>query len=392
MLLHRRFLIVLALLFVPTGVLSRGGHGGSSSGSDSDSSSGSGSSGSYSDSDSSGSDDTSSTSSSSDGGTSCTDSHRLDFNDLQPYHYNQYNRDPRAGHASAYSEFDGVFFKGVANFTYTIETPPPNITGLGYPSSGSIKCPVGEQSFRMLGAAWVAGKPPRPAGPKNPIAIGFKAWESNIRLSDIDYSYSVCDQVDLMRFGTTVDMIYSTDKNVSLDAMDAVDLKITQAPENSDMIQFEGVYDLKDWANSERDSRDPEKYENSGLSDQMFYLPAGTCSEGKRLGQVMMRWNGTSVKGSMTNETLQLNLSGTTIAGFGNINMYDPTYTKVNVTFEIAFTGNLDVANSTQVVLTGAASHNESLITFERANSATIPGVSLHLGLLSLLFCSTIFL
>ncbi|KAJ5996859.1 hypothetical protein N7499_006828 [Penicillium canescens] len=391
MLLHRRFLIVLALLVIPTGVLSRGGgHGGSSSSSDSDSSSGS--SGSYSDSDSSGSDDTSSTSSSSDGGTSCTDSHRLDFLDLQPYHYNQYNSDPRRGHASAYSEFDGVFFKGVANFTYIIEAPPPNITSLGYPSSSSIKCPVGEQSFRMLGVAWVAGKPPRPAGPKNPIAIGFKAWESNIRLSDIDYSYSVCDQVDLMRFGTTVDMIYSTYKNVSLDAMDAVDLKITQAPENSDMIQFEGVYDLKDWANSERNSREPEKYENSGLSDQMFYLPAGICSAGEKLGEVGMRWNGTFVKGSMTNETLQLNLSGTTIAEFEIDSMYESTYTKVNVTFEIAFTGTLDVANSTQVVLTGAASHNESLITFKRANSATIPGLSLHLALLSLLFCSTFFL
>ncbi|KAJ5294804.1 hypothetical protein PENANT_c014G01173 [Penicillium antarcticum] len=388
MLLRPRFLTVLALLAVPRGVLSRGGHGGSSS--DSGSGSSSGSSGSYDDSGSSGSDDTSSTSPSSGGGLSCTDSHRLSLEDMQPYHYGQYNRDPRAGHASAYSDFDGVFFKGVAKYKYTITTPPPNITELGKPKVGSIECPTGEQYIRMLGAAWVAGRPPRPAGPENPIAIGFKAWKSNIRLSDIDYSYSVCEKVDLLRFGTTVDLIHDSYDNIT--AMDAVDLNITQASEDSDMILFDGVYDLKDWADSARSKLEPQKYDNSGLSDQMLYLPKGTCSEGSSLGKVMMRWNGTSVKGSLTNETLQLNLSGSMVAGFESTSIHDSSQTKVNVTFEIAFEGILDAANSTQVVLTGAASHNESLVTFERASSATISRVSVYLVLLSLLTFSSIIL
>jgi hypothetical protein len=32
-----------------------------------------------------------------------------------------------------------------------------------------ITCPVGKQSMRMLGAAWVGAKAPTPAGPVNPI-------------------------------------------------------------------------------------------------------------------------------------------------------------------------------------------------------------------------------
>lgn len=389
MLLCRRFLTVLTFLAVPTGVLARGGgHGGSSSSSDS-SSSGGGGSGSYSDSDSSDIDDPSSTSSSTSSGLTCTDSHLLSYDDLQPYHYNQYNRDPRAGHASAYSDFDGVFFKGVASFTYTIETPAPNITLLGTPSSDSISCPTGEQSLRMLGAAWVAGRPPRPAGPTNPIAIGFKAWESKMALSDIEHSYSVCEDVDLMHFGTTVDMMRGNNSYDSLEAMDAVELAITQAPANSDMILFEGMYDLKDWVDSARDPQEPEAYDDSGLYDQMLYLPAKTCSEGTTgLGKVMMRWNGTNVKGSLTNETLQLNLTGSMTAGFERISLYDETDTKVNVTFEIVFTGTLDAANSTQVVVTGAASRNESLVTFERASAAAIPRLSPSLVVLSVLFCS----
>lgn len=35
-------------------------------------------------------------------------------------------------------------------------------------------------------------------------------------------------------------------------------------------------------------------------------------------------------------------------------------------TFDVEFTGTLDRANSTRVVMTGAASWNESLVTFER--------------------------
>jgi hypothetical protein len=34
----------------------------------------------------------------------------------------------RRGHASAYSDWDGVFFKGEASLKYTVITPPNNLT------------------------------------------------------------------------------------------------------------------------------------------------------------------------------------------------------------------------------------------------------------------------
>ncbi|KAJ5351203.1 hypothetical protein N7452_000177 [Penicillium brevicompactum] len=382
MLLRHPFLALLALLAAPTQVLSRGGgHGGSSSGSDSDSDSNSGSGGSSggsSGSDSSGSDDTSSTSDY-EWGTSCSDTYLLNFDDLQPSHYDQYNRDPRAGHASAYSDFDGVFFKGFGSYKYTINVLPGNRTEPDSYILYDLECPVGQQSFRILGAAWVAGRPPRPAGPKNPIAIGFKAWKSNVRLSDIDHSYSVCDDdVDLLHFGTTVDMMHSDDGDDSpTEAMDAVELNITQSPKNPDQILYDGIYDLKDWENSKR-GLEKERFDDAGLWDQMLYLPPSTCRETSgNVGQAMMRWAGTHVNGSMTNDTLELTLSGSTIAGFPRDFSDNSTY--ANVTFAITFTGYLDQANSTQVVLTGAASQNDTLIAFERANGATNQALPLYL-------------
>ncbi|CAG7992433.1 unnamed protein product [Penicillium nalgiovense] len=382
MLFRHPFLTILALLAVPTQVLSRKGGDSSSSDSDSDSSSsGSGSSGS---SDYGDSGDTSSSTTSSSGGPRCSDTHRLDFDDLQPSHYYQYNRAPRRGHAGAYSDWDGVFFKGEANLKYTIITPPNNLTEGDIVSSSLITCPVGKQSLRMLGAAWVGAKAPTPVGPVNPFTLGFKAWESNIRVSDIDYSYSVCENLDLIRLTTTVDWYSggSVEK-----AMDAVALNITQAADNSDKILFDGAYDLKDLADSERNSLEPAEYDNSGLRDQMISLPDGLCSEGRRLGKILIGWpTGTHINGSMTNETLELNFSGSTVAGFERGFAVTDTDTKVNVTFELTFTGSFDAANSSQVVLPGELSHNASLISFERATgSATVTSLSLYYVLLSLL-------
>jgi hypothetical protein len=236
----------------------------------------------------------------------------------------------------------------------------------------------------MLGAAWVGAKAPTPAGPVNPFTLGFKAWESNVRVSDIDYSYSVCENLDLIRLTTTVDWYSggSVEK-----AMDAVALNITQAADNSDKILFDGVYDLKDWADSERNSMEPAEYDNSGLRDQMISLPDSLCSEGRNLGKILIGWpTGTHINGSMTNETLELNFSGSTDAGFERGFAITDTDTKVNVTFELTFTGRFDAANSSQVVLPGASSHNASLISFERATgSATVTSLPLYYVLLSLL-------
>ncbi|KAJ5963905.1 uncharacterized protein N7479_003781 [Penicillium vulpinum] len=382
MLLRHPFVTVLALLAFPTRALSRKDGGGSSSDTDSDSTSYTNS---HSDSsDSSDGDDISSSTSSSSSPLSCTDSHRLNFEDLQPSHYDPYNRDPRRGHASAYSDFDGVFFKGEANLEYTIVTPPTNFTEGDIVSSSLITCPVGRQSMRMLGAAWVAAKAPTPAGPVNPITLGFKAWKSNIRVEDIDYSYSVCKNLDLIRLITTVDLI--TESGVQ--AMDTVALNITQAADNSNKIMFDGVYDLKDWADSKRDLLQPERYDNAGLYDQMITLPDSLCSERKKLGKILIGWpTGTHINGSMTNETLELNFSGTTVTGFEHIYpTWQDTDTKVNVTFEFTFRGSFDAANSSQVVLAGASSHNASLVSFERATGiATATSLSLYCVLLSFL-------
>ncbi|KAJ5143723.1 uncharacterized protein N7515_002510 [Penicillium bovifimosum] len=382
MLIRHPLLVALTLLAVPTGVLSRKGGGGDI---DSDSSSsspgGSGGSSDYDDSsDSSGSDDTYTPSTPS--SVSCTDTHRLNLEDMQPDHYDKYNREPRRGHASAYSEYDGVFFKGEASFTYTIEPVPNKTTEML--SSSKVECPAGERTMRMLGAAWVAARAPEPAGLSNPITIGFKAWESNIRLADIDYSYSVCDKVDVVRLSTTVDWIENDEDEAK--AMDAVELNITQAAGNSDMVEFDGVYDLKSWADSERDDGRPERYDNPGLSDQLIILPEGLCSDGNKLGEIITVWpTGTYFSGSMTNDTLELSMSGSTVTGFKERNRRTPD-TKVNVTFEITFTGRLDAANSTQVVLTGASNDDASLFSFERATGgASAMTMSFHCVLLCFL-------
>lgn len=377
MLLRHPFLTILALLAVPAGVLSRKG-GGDGSSSDSDSSGSSGSS------DSSDSDDTSSSTSSSSGETHCFDTHLLNFDNLQPEHYYEYNQAPRRGHASVKTDWDGVYYKGEAMLKYTIITPPNNSTEDDIVSSTLIECPVGRQSMRMLGVAWVGAKTPTPAGPVNPFTLGFKAWESNVRVSDIDYSYKSCEDPDLMQLTTTVDWFNETSVEK---AMDAVVFDVTQATDNSNKILFDGVYDLKDWADSERDHLEPALYDNTGLWREKISLPDGLCSERSNLGKIIFVWpTGTHINGSMTNETLELNFSGSTIAGFESRSRRQETDTKVNVTFEFTFTGSLDAANSSQVVLPGASSHNASLIAFETVTgSATVISRSLYYVLLSLL-------
>ena len=380
MLLRQPFLTTLALLAVPTGVLSRKG-GGDGSSSDSDSSSSSGSSGT---SDSSDSDDTSSSTSSSSGETHCFDTHVLNFDNLQPSHYYKYNQAPRRGHASVKTDWDGVYFKGDAHLKYTIITPPNNLTEGDIVSSSLIECPVGRQSMRMLGVAWVGAKTPTPVGPVNPFTLGFKAWESNVRVSDIDYSYRLCEDPDLIQLTTTVDWYNETSVEK---AMDAVEFNITQAADNSNKILFDGVYDLKDWADSKRSYLEPALYDNTGLWREKISLPDGLCSERSNLGKIIFVWpTGTHINGSMTNETLVLNFSGSTIAGFESRSGWKDTDTKVNVTFEFTFTGSLDAANSSQVVLPGASSHNASLIAFQTVTgSSTVISRSLYYVLLSLL-------
>ncbi|KGO68566.1 hypothetical protein PITC_069620 [Penicillium italicum] len=128
--------------------------------------------------------------------------------------------------------------------------------------------------MRMLGVAWVGAKTPTPAGPVNPSTLGFKAWKSNVRVSDIEYLYTVCEDPDLIHLTTTVDLYNETSV---VKAMDAVAFNIAQAADNRNRILFDGVYDLKDWADSER----------------------------SYLGKILFPWpTETHFNGSMTNEAL----------------------------------------------------------------------------------------
>ncbi len=209
-------------------------------------------------------------------------------------------------------------------------------------------------------------------------------------VSEIDHSYSVCENVDVLRFGTTVDFMGGSMDYERVQAMDAVVLGISQSSEDADRVLFEGVYDLKTWADSPRDAQEPERFDDAGLWDQMLYLPAKTCKRGSTvLGRVLVGWNGTSVRGSLSNSTLSLNLTGELSAGFERTGYYvgNEEVGKVNVTFEVVFTGTLDGANSTQVVMAGAASRNESLVTFERASAGAFVRISSYLvGLAVLLW------
>lgn len=209
-------------------------------------------------------------------------------------------------------------------------------------------------------------------------------------VSEIEYSYSVCENVDVLRFGTTVDFLGGSMDYERVQAMDAVVLGIRQDPVDKDTILFDGVYDLKTWADSPRDAQEPERFDDAGLWDQMLYLPAKTCERGSTgLGRVIVGWNGTSVRGSLSNSTLSLNLTGEVSAGFERVGMGSYVWSegvgRVNVSSEVVFTGTLDRANSTQVVVTGAASRNESLVTFERASAGAVWRISYYLVGLSVL-------
>lgn len=334
-------LSLLLVLFTPAGVLSRRGSGGSGSSSDIDSNSDD-----YGDSDDS--------SSSSSGSTyTCTDDYLLFVSDLQPAHYENYTF--IFGDPDAYTDWNGVYFQGESFFQYRIRDLPTNYSYYG------ANCPTGTHSIRMLGMAWVGPKAPTPTYLQNPFTLGFKAWQSSKDVADITYSYSFCDtDVDLVHLGTTVDWReYDSDSNDDIEgAIDSVVLNITQAVDNSHEVLFDGVYDLTSLSSSQM------VYSNDGIHDDQIHLPAQACSlKGKILIGIP---TGTYINGSMTNDTLKLEISGSTIAGFADL--YGSSDAQVNVTFHISFEGSYAAANSSQVVTVGGS--GQPLVSFGRATGA----------------------
>lgn len=341
MLSSRILLSLFLVLFIPAGVLSRRGPGGSVSDSDSSSDGGD-----YGD-----SGDSSSTSSS--GGTyTCTDDHLLRVGDLQPSHYSNYSF--IFGHPDAYTDWNGVYFQGESFFQYRIRDVPTNYTYHG------ANCPTGTHSIRMLGMAWVGPKAPTPTYLQNPFTVGFKAWQSNKDVSEITYSYSLCDtDVDLVHLSTTVDWReYGTNYEVD-GAIDSVKLNITPAADDSHEVLFDGVYDLTSLSSAQM------VYANDGIHEDQIHLPAETCN---LKGEILIGIpTGTYVNGSMTNDTLRLDISGTTVAGFGDL--YGSSDAQVNVTFQITFEGRYAAANSSQVVTVGGS--GQPLVSFDKATGGT---------------------
>lgn len=346
---------LLLLLCIPAGVLSRRGFSVSSGDSDSDS-----------DNDSHDYGDSSSTSYSS-SGSACIDDYFLRVDDLQPAHYTNYTF--VYGDTDAYTDWNGVYLQGESFFQYEIRHLPTNYTYHG------TNCPTGTYSIRMLGVAWVGPRAPTPKGLRNPFTLGFKAWQSDKDVSEIAYSYSFCDtNVDLVHLVTTVDWReYSSDSNAVVEgAIDAVVLNITKAADNNQKIRFAGVYDLTSLTEWQMVSSD-------GIHYDQIHLPAQTCN----LGDVLIGMpTGTHVSGSMTNDTLKLDISGSSIAGFRET--YGTTNAAVNVSFRISFEGSYDAANSSQVLKLGQS--GQPLVTFDKATgAASAPATPLFL----MAFCLT---
>ncbi|KAL4755145.1 hypothetical protein BDW72DRAFT_55044 [Aspergillus terricola var. indicus] len=304
---------------------------------------------------SSGSDDSSSS-----GGTYvCSDDHKLTATDLQPSYYLNYTI--VAGDPGAYTDWNGLYFQGEASFDYVIRDLPTNNTYYG------TNCPKDRRSIRMLGIAWVGPKTPTPPDLHNPFTLGFKAWQSDNSIANITYSYSSCDtDVDLVHLKTTVDWreyVRETNRNVE-GALDAVVLNVTQAGNDSHEVQFVGLYDVSSLRSAQT------IFASDGFSEDQIHIPAETCS---MMGDILIGWpTGTMINGTMTNNTLTLSISGTTIAGFGDL--YGSRDEQVQVTFSIAFIGTYDSANSSQVLQVGAS--NQSLVSFERATGDAVAWAS----------------
>ncbi|KAJ5734665.1 hypothetical protein N7533_013068 [Penicillium manginii] len=338
MLLCPPIVLFFAFLSIPARVLSRRGS--------SDSSSDSGTS--------------SDNDSSSRGGTYvCSDDHKLTTTGLQPSYYSNYTI--VAGDPGAYTDWNGLYFQGEASFDYVIRDLPTNNTYLG------TNCPKDHRTIRMLGIAWVGPRTPTPSDLHNPFTLGFQAWQSDNSVANITYSYSSCDtDVNLVQLKTTVDWseyVHETNRDIK-GAIDAVVLNVTRAGDNNHEVQFEGVYDVSSLRSAQT------IIASDGTHKDQIHIPAKTCS---MMGDILIGWpSGTIINGTMTNNTLTLSISGTTIAGFGDLDgSHDE---QVNVTFNIAFTGTYDSANSSQVVQVGAS--NQSLVSFEKATGDAIAWAS----------------
>ncbi|KAJ5514788.1 hypothetical protein N7463_004340 [Penicillium fimorum] len=362
MFFHRTFLAALLFLAIPKGVLSRRGH---DSDSESDTSS---SSDSTSDSDSS---DTT-TSTSPDSGYHCAGAPKLDYYLIGPNHYHTYQDTFEA------SDYDGVYYTGEATFNYKLDVPPvPTTTNFVYTPKAT--CPAGWQSLRMRAVAWVAPKTPGPDGPKNPIAIAFQA------LPNVADSYSTCSNVDIVGFSTTVDWSKTNRTgDTSFEAIDSVKLDIQPTAGNDNMVDFDGVYDISAWKDRPKDLSDPTLFQHGQLWKERLILPAGTCSGGSGREKLDLGYpSGAIINGSLTNETIRLNVSGSVVAWFRDD---EEEHATTNVTYNIVFKGAYDAANSTRILVTGVESSNESLVSFQAPpkGSGSAIGASWNLAVISL--------
>ncbi|EXA31400.1 hypothetical protein FOVG_17298 [Fusarium oxysporum f. sp. pisi HDV247] len=235
--------------------------------------------------------------------------------------------DNAQNHSRGESE-PGSFFKGEASLNFTITA--------GELCGGNSKGPI-----QMLGYAWIGPQPEYPVGPTNSIIIGFKAWESDMSIDEIDESYAYIQeendnycprQPDLFRIITTygwLDTDHSA-KTLIPRAADFMNLSVTEGDGDQATVFFNAIM--------------PDTLDHKPDYKGLFLMPPqGICHSG--LQYKFSLPDRLEMTGSFTNTTLDLTLlgSGNTTAKTSGYETY-----KITAEFNVTFSGVFDGDNSTE--------------------------------------------
>lgn len=341
----QRLFLGLVLFAVPTALAAKKGGGGGdldSSSSDGDSSS-----------------DAEGGSSSTSDTTCSATSDILYKTDLLPINAYNWTSNASGTNGKNPTTYDGSYFQGEASMQWRF--------------TAGRQCQNASGTVRMLAYAWVGPQPPYPAGPTNPLIIGFKAWQSAEALENITFSYDFLDDglycptaPDLVKVQTSAGW---TDFQASVDipradrarAHDVVDLELAADGGRSDTVLFNG-------------SMVPDLKPNPTYSVEIL-LPGSACNRRSRLS--LGYADGVSITGSLTNTTLALSF-----AGEGNVSMLSAPGERPRAMFLITFSGTFDGRNSTRAV---AVKQDTQPMVFWVDNGAIMHGsVSWTLKLISI--------
>ncbi|KAJ0415395.1 hypothetical protein BJY00DRAFT_317821 [Aspergillus carlsbadensis] len=248
------------------------------------------------------------------------------------------------------ANYDGSFFYGKAWLGYEIL----DTTGMDSCNSSA------ENPIRLLGYAWMGPQSEAPAGPTNPYIIGFQAWEATEPVEEIDTSYDYVmwdpdekwcpEEPDLFLVRTTHSWRGSdadSDGELPIVAADVIDMDFVADEDNSGTVSFNGTMP---------DTITPEP-RNEGFPFRLLGLPGRICTD-ERVYWFMDNVERLGLRGSVTNATLDLVLTGRgTAVPYRNNVAHNLT-----VEFNVTFSGRFDTANSTE--RPNILETEESLITW----------------------------